>query len=640
MSTTMRWKMLTLATALVAACSDSTPKVVPVPEWTPLTSSCGGTDEPRCMLPWPSSAFLTTDTTTETGFRVNVETAATPQPDDPSSLNRADGFSRLTPLATGFTSDVDPATVGDGLARVFNAQPGSMFGNEIPVGIRLVRGVNNGVKEAMLVITPKRVLAAASIHLAVVVDSVRRPDGTSFQASRTTLVSLGLAAPTTPAETALFAHYTNARELLAMQKIDPAHVLRLWDFVTRSTMDATNRLLPMRAAAEAAVRAGTVGVVIDSTGGSTANIAVVVLGHLTGMPNFLSAEDQTGHLTYDSSGVPVAHGVRDVPFRVMLPRATRDYPLVIYGHGTGGDYNDDSFDDGLAGAGIAKIGFDFLGWTGNSIIATVIGLLRTIEGSDHSTAHLLQAHANIAAIEAILPGALSDALAQALTTAVPGTPALKPNMTQLLYAGGSLGGTMGLVHVSVDRARIRAGVLNVPGTAWTQFIALSDIVNLARDAWPSAKGGAVNLDLQLATSQTAWDDVDGANWVDALPTPVPPCLIQEDIGDPVLPNIGNELVAVSLGAVQVGVPLRVLPGLAHVEEAVAQSGLQQFHDTCGVDDCLHRFAQSNSLAGQAAREQIGTFLVTSLLGIPRVIVPSICTANVPDGSCDFSRAPF
>ena len=634
---------LLIAALLLAGCSGATPSG-PGPRApgarSPLTAPCGGSDEPRCMMPFPSSAFLSADPTTATGLRVAIEDSAPPRPDDPSSINVDDGFSRLSPIVTGFTGNVDPASIALGAVRLFNDQPGPAMGDESLLGMRLVNGAKNGVPEAILIVTPKRPLPAASEHLVVVMDSIAQQGGGGFSPSRTTLLALGLAAPANPAEQTVFTHYAPAREMLAVKQIDPAHVLRLWDFTTRSTLDPTLRLTAMQKQVEAAVQAGTIGVAVDSVSAGDAAIGAIVIGRLTNMPDFLTAEDQSGHFVYDASGAPLPQGVNDVYFRVVLPHATRDYPLVVYGHGTGGDYTDTSFDEGLAGAGFAKIGFDFLGWTGDSIIGTVAGLVRTIEGSDRSTAHLLQAHANIAALEALLPGALGDALATALSMQLPGTPALHPNMTQLFYAGGSLGGTMGLVHMGVDRTRMRAGLLNVPGTGWTQFIPLSVVVDYARPAWPSETGGDLDIELQIASSQNAWDDVDGANWLDALPGAMPPCLLQESMGDPVLPNIGNELVAQSLGAVQVGVPLRPLPGLALANEAIARTGLTQFHVDCGPDPdpyCVHGFAAGTTPAGLAAQQQIGTFLITALLGIPRVEVPQICLDDVPDGSCDFTR---
>jgi hypothetical protein len=215
-------------------------------------------------------------------------------------------------------------------------------------------------------------------------------------------------------------------------------------------------------------------------------------------------------------------------------------------------------------------------------------------------------------------------------------------MGQLIFAGGSLGGTMGLVHVAVDRARIHSGLLNVPGTGWTQFVPLSVLVNYARPAWSSVSGGDLDLELQIGSSQIAWDDVDGANWIDAVPGPMPICLLQESIGDPVLPNIGNELVAQAMGAVQVGVPLRALPGMPDVAEAINQTGLQQYRAICAPGDvyCVHGFAGDSGLAGQAARQQIGTFLLTSLLGISRIATPPLCLQDVPDGSCDFYRGGY
>ena len=288
----------------LAACSNaaaSEPVLRAAGERTPLTSPCGGTDEPRCLLPWPSSAFLGADPTTATGVRVTVENSALPRPDDPTAINNADGLATAASSRspTGFTANVDPNTIVDGVVRLFDDQPGKNFGDESLLGLRLVNGVNSGVPEAILIITPKRPLAAASEFLAVVMDSIHAQDGSAFPQSRTTQVALGLTAPNGSDEETVYSHYAPARAMLAGKNIDPAHVLRLWDFTTRSTLDPTRRLQAMRAITTAAATSGSIGVAIDSTGGSDSSIATIVIGRLTNVPDFLTDEDQTGHLVYD-----------------------------------------------------------------------------------------------------------------------------------------------------------------------------------------------------------------------------------------------------------------------------------------------------------------------------------------------------
>ena len=102
----LRWKapeicVLGVALLLMPGCESNDLPSQPDREpgqRTPLTSACDRLDELRCLLPWPSSTFTAVDSSTETGLRLAVEASSLFVEDDPSALNRADGFSRITPL--------------------------------------------------------------------------------------------------------------------------------------------------------------------------------------------------------------------------------------------------------------------------------------------------------------------------------------------------------------------------------------------------------------------------------------------------------------------------------------------------------------------------------------------------------------
>ena len=118
-----------------------------------------------------------------------------------------------------------------------------------------------------------------------------------------------------------------------------------------------------------------------------------------------------------------------------------------------------------------------------------------------------------------------------------------------------------------------------------------------------------------------------------------PLLLQESIGDPVLPNLATELVAVGTGAVHVGVPIHPFVGLEQVDEASGINGITQYRVKSDDQLEVHGFADRNTRAGEAARQQIQTFLETSWAGAPRIEVPPICLEDHADGSCDFYDDP-
>src|SRR5580693_10503642 len=85
----------------------------------PLTAACDPMDPSRCLLPWPDSTYSVADKSTATGIRVQIDKSSLIAPDDPSSINLADGFSRVSPLVTAFPADIPPiATSADGTGPV------------------------------------------------------------------------------------------------------------------------------------------------------------------------------------------------------------------------------------------------------------------------------------------------------------------------------------------------------------------------------------------------------------------------------------------------------------------------------------------------------------------------------------------
>ena len=112
------------------------------------------------------------------------------------------------------------------------------------------------------------------------------------------------------------------------------------------------------------------------------------------------------------------------------------------------------------------------------------------------------------------------------------------------------------------------------------------------------------------------------------------------MGDPVLPNIGTEVAAASVGAVQVGAVLSAVPGVSTVSEAMGRSALTQYRVPSRVTAPLdvHGFAARDTPAGIAAREQIETFIRSAWEGAARIVVPPTCARNTPAASCDFSTA--
>jgi hypothetical protein len=627
-----------LLALLVAGCGEdgptfSAPDRTPS-DRTPLTAACDDNDALRCLLPWPSSTFTEKDASTATGLRLAVEAESLPAVDDPRSFALADGFSRVSPLMTGFTAVLDPSsfgTPGQTPVKLLLAQHDHpKRGESVPLRLTALDGEDAALPESLLFAYPLRPLEPNADYVAVVTDDLKTASGSAPARSRGTEIALGLATPASQAEADLAAYHAPTRARLAETGIDPEHVVRVWDFTTRSGDDATHRLADMRAAAIAAVDAGEVEVVIDLVETSAdPTVAAIVEGHLVGLPSFLEADSD---LSLDAAGEVVAAGEREAPFYVLIPQGPGDYRFVMFGHGMGGNYNDDSFDSELSQNGVGKVGIQFYGWTDKDVIDTFVSMARMVEATHRSSARLMQAIADGSAIQRAAASVLGDALSAPILGGKP-NPAVgrRPDSSVPMWAGGSLGGTMGIVYASAD-PDMHYGVLNVPGAAWTHFVPQSMVYDTVRGLLRPSYGGDLDVGFALAMSQSNWDAIDGAVWADRMPDEESVYLVQESIGDPVLPNVGSEMLAVATGATQVGAVLVPILGVPTAEEAAGKTGLTQFK-IAGTDPYeVHGFAAGGSPAGVAARQQITAYLKSAWEGQPKISVPASC----PGGNCDFS----
>jgi len=594
----------------------------------------------RCALPFPSNTFARADDTTRTGLRLAFDGSALTVREDASLLNHADGFSRASPLLTAFPTAVDAASLGsgDGAAlRLYEAQPGEHFGRQVALRLDLATADTSPAGEVLLIGYPRRPLTPASDHVALLVDDVRAADGTAFPQERSTQVALGLLAPASEEEQRFAAYHAPTRALVAKVGVDPQHVLRVWDFTSRSREDARARMLSARNQAQAAVDAGAVTVAWDVVQVPTSgDVALVLEGRLLGLPDF---RNKDGLLSVGLDGLPLPTGTHEAPFRLMVPRGQGNYRLAFFGHGTGGNFHEEQFDAQMAAQGLGKVNGMFYGWNDAEVFQTLTRLERMFRGVARSTAGLMQALADLSAVEQALAGPLlGDALAAAdMGGQVNPAAGRRPDLTLATWTGGSLGGTMGLAYTGVSD-RIRHAVLNVPGAAWTHFIPGSELYIALRPAMAGGQSSYMDFRMALAMSQGAWDDVDGANWADELAEGDGAALVQQSMGDTVLPNPGSEFAAGAVGASQLGAVLRDVPGLPHVEEVVGGSGYTQFGAPGTSPLSIHGFAARYGLAGDAAREQIFGFISSVLQGAPHITVPHACRNNTPAGSCDF-RAP-
>ncbi len=624
--------LVLIAAILHASCAAEEPPVFEAPDRVagdraPRGLGCEDLDDARCLLPWPSNAFTVADPSRETGLRLEVNARALNSRDRGDSLALADGFSPVSPILAVFDRPLDPGTL-EAAVHLYVAQPGSdALGREIPLRLETVEGRAGAT---LLIADPRQVLASATDHVVVIDDALLGADGAPIASPHGADVALDRVAPATQEEADLRAYHAPIRAFLTAQGIALDRVVMAWDFTTRSEASPRRALLHMRARSLAALEAGELGVELDNVvvaPDGRPDIALLVYGRLTGVPTFL---DGDAGFVPDADGLPMELGRTDAPFRVLVPAGTEGYRFLMYGHGTGGNQDDDAFDAELASAGLAKVNVRLYGWTDTDVIATFAGLQQTVQGSFAAAAYLVEALAHAATIEAAMTSVLGDTLAAAELDGAPNPAAgRRPDGSIPFWVGGSLGGTTGVVYAASD-PRVRYAVVNVPGAAWSQWVWHSGTFDLIHELLGLRYDDDIDLSTGLAIAQTNLDLADGAVWASALEESPTAFLVQESMGDPIMPNQATEMVAAVTGARMVGGVLEPIDGVESAPEVIEGSAITQFRAPEGGDFDVHGFAARDTPAGDAARQQIFDFVTSALAGEARIAPPADC----PDG-CDY-----
>jgi hypothetical protein len=607
---------LAVVVALAATstgCGGSTDPGFDVPdraagERAPLTSACDDVDLTRCQLPWPSSRFLVIDASSPTGVRQQLDSAA--EGDDASSAMLADGFSRLSPLLVG--AETVLSDVAEDALRAWVVEPNHpSYGEEVELRVELQTDDNLG--ESFVVAYPRRPMPE---NVAVVAVALR---GGGLEPSAATSTALALTEPASQEQAELRAYHAPTRAFLSSVGVDASNVARVWDFVTRSQAGVVEPLLEVRERLLTAVDQGIALTIDDVVIAPSETITLIAEGTV-----------DIPWLVTDALPDPGQKAMHEARFRVVIPEGTGDYPVILFGHGLGGSFDDPAFDEALALEGLGKLGVDFHGWTIDSFLDTLGGFIRPYEGSARAAGLMMQAVGELSAMQRALAADLGDLLAADTIAGMPNPAAgRRPDMNTPMYGGGSLGGSVGYLYANMEPT-IPYAALNVGGGGWSHFLRSSVFFSPLAALMRISLGSPLDVTLVVSQTQTNLDYMDGAAWADHRDEP-PVFLLQESIDDLVLPNIGTELMAVSSGAQLVGEALVSFGGLESTSMAVEQTAITQFR-VSGDDAGIHGFAITDTVAGEAARAQIRHFFATALAGSAEVIVPPQCPAS----GCDFS----
>ncbi len=561
-----------------------------------IPAECNPLGGAGCMLPWPSMTYAKVDSSTATGFRLDVPTSAMPVnvdgiPVDSAWLDRWDGFSAVGPILVAFPTGVSVQGLPTHQNPDESLAPTSPIilvdmntGERAPFFAEIDQNTIDPLKRN-LIIRPLARLHTSARYAVAIRKSVKAADGGELPIPPAFQAILDGGDFGHPKFGELKSRYTEIFDVLATAGVDKTDLVLAWDFVTVSDEYLRGDLTAMRAAALPAI--GTNGANLSFTATEKPNTPTSFKRYLGTFksPDFLTnGEENDSILRRDAANVPQMQGLRDANFAAIIPSCVATQPLprptIIFGHGLFGsaeEYLNDDFVAQLAEDHcLVILAGDFIGLTSRQFPLAPLAV-NDLNRGPQITEKLAQSIVDFMALESIARGPMAAAPEFKFN----GQPVIDPAKTY--YVGGSLGGIMGNTFMAYD-PNITRGVLAVPGGNWSMLLERSTawalLLGASQGAYEDPEVYQLNLALALGMGFESIDPMTTAAHVIKDPlfgNPVKNILMWYSIGDCLVTNIATEMVAREMG-IQVIAPSVKSPwGLTPVPGPLA-NGVTIYND--------------------------------------------------------------
>lgn len=547
---------------------------------------CNPLGGPACMMPWPSSAYLIADTTTVSGYRVDVPAAAMPVNADNIAIeadvyNQYDGFAVAGPMLVDFPTgvSVDGLPPSSDIAQSLDASSSIVVVN-MATGERLPffaePDMNAAVpEERALIIRPMTRMASATRYAVGIRNTVKAADGSALPVPEGFAQILDGKDIKHP----LFERLDNYDEIfsaLDAAGLPQSELVLAWDFVTASDESLTGDLISMRTQALAKLDEVTLGYDLTPMDNGNPDEVLRIFEGTYDTPMFLSnGERDNSILVRDADGVPEFNEMGDSNIGVVIPKcvetATLPVPVVIFGHGMFGnavDSLDNRFLQRFANDECTiLVGSDFIGLT-NRQFASVAFAMNELNKGRALTEKMAQAIINFIALETSLRTSLLDSDEFKLD----GVAMIDP--ADISYFGASLGGILGGVFMAYDPV-ITRGALGVPGGPWSLLFERSVFWPPLRITMKGAYPEPWDYQQNVALMGMLFEKVDPVTTAhrviaDPLPnTPPKQLLLYMALGDALVANSASDTLARSLSLPIVGPSVQVPFGFEETTEVVS-----------------------------------------------------------------------
>mgnify|MGYP001209360788 CR=1 FL=1 len=525
-----------------------------------------------CGLPYPASAYLQTDASTETGYRVALESEvlspslATDVPFDPVEHNRFDGFSPASPILAYFPEKLDADSLpsqadytqslqGDSATLLVDMDSGELVAHFSELDLSADIEVTD---RQPLILRPASHLRPSGHYGVAITNKVATLDGPPPARPAGFEQLLRGATSSDPRIERSLSGARSVLKKLESHGVDASDVLLAWDFRTASLKQLTQNALTMRD--KALEKAGATGIgftIVSVEDAPNAEIFKRIRGTFT-VPSFLTENDRSKpetELMLGADGLPEIAENAEYPFELVIPASAPSggpYPLLVYGHGLLGAA--DQVSSGHVrrfcnDKGYVCIGTDWIGLSEQEEggigqnNAAWLGV-QDINRFRYVGHRLQQSLVNFMVLTRTAKSILADS--QAL---LPGDLSAVVSPLQVYYYGISQGGIMGasLLAYSPD---IERGVVQVGGSAYSLMIQRSvnwdGFFPAIRNAYPDR----VDQQLLMALWQPPFDLSEGSGtaWAQGAHEPLPGAgkkrlLSQIAVGDSQVANLAAEIQA-------------------------------------------------------------------------------------------------
>jgi hypothetical protein len=571
----------------------------------PPEPACNPLGGSACVLPFPSGIYEKEDSSSASGFRVDIPTGVLPMNADdirvdPAKWNVYDGWSPNAALVMAWDTGFEPQNLVPPTApeqSLLDSSPTVIVdlqtGERVPhFAERDEQAIDFGAKdkEIALIIRPVVRLKPKHRYAVGIKKTLKAKGGGELAVTPGFGALVTGGASTSPLIEKVRPRYAEVFAKLAAAGAPKEQLVVAWDFTTRSDELAWRDMIDARDVMLAA--AGPDGENIEWTisGVDEVNDATtlrVVRGTIK-MPSVLTGTgNDMSVLNRDATGKPKVNGTVPAPFVIVVPKCATEpdrlpMPMVVYGHGLIG-----SLDEAQGGyprsfaqrACMAIIATEWRGMSSDDLTAIALAL-NDINLVDLVMEKLIQGVNQFVMLETLARGqwAKSAMLQEG------GKQLFDPSKVH--YYGISQGGIFGGTFMAIDPF-VERGVLGVPAASYDFIIERSTNWETYRTfTYNSYDENRLYPQILLRLMQMRWDLSDPATFISHLtgdadaPLPGVPkkrMLLHMAKNDSQVANIGAELWARTAGIAVLG-PALYPPFQLTVKDGPLTSALTQWDE--------------------------------------------------------------